>query len=222
MDKGLAKNILIALLVSLTAFSIYKYVTSLREKYELLNTLNQVKNQLAVLEQEKQNLSQELEKAVKLQQEFSDESLELKDYLRASKQRIGKLFTQISLVQKKSEDLESQFSILKTENTTLSDQVTQITKERDGLKTKLSSVTELKKAIRELKKQVYKVRAEIQQTTNVQKIIEGNRGYLMKDGKLTYPTQLKVEVIPAPAKEPAKEPEGPPKEPQEPAKEPVK
>lgn len=50
---------------------------------------------------------------------------------------------------------------------------------------KLSSVDELKKAIRELKR-----RAKI----------EGNRGFLIKDGQLTTPAKVKIEVIPAPRK----------------------
>lgn len=34
-----------------------------------------------------------------------------------------------------------------------------------------------------------------------ERIIEGNRGYLLKDGKFTLPSRVRIEVVPAPEKE---------------------
>ena len=52
--------ILVALLCGITIFSVFKYVATLTEKYDLANTLDQIKQQVAILENEKQNLLQTL------------------------------------------------------------------------------------------------------------------------------------------------------------------
>jgi hypothetical protein len=53
----------------------------------------------------------------------------------------------------------------------------------------------LKKAIRDLKKQMRKV---THKATKTKTIIEGNRGFLIKDGKPTSIAKIKIEVIPVP------------------------
>ncbi len=130
--------------------------------------------------------------------------------MQANSNRLTKLFKDSRDTQKAIEQLNSQFFTLKTENTTLTEQTdklklkfSQVSKENEDLKMKLGSVMELRKAIKELKRQVRKVGIEIKQKTQTEKIVEGNRGFLIKDGQLTYlnPTKVKIEVIPAPQKE---------------------
>ena len=103
--------------------------------------------------------------------------------------------------------------ILKTENTALEDKnkalankvdklkakLRQVSQENESLKAKLSSIAELKKVLRELKRQVRKVSKvsiETKQKGQSEKIIEGNRGYLIKDGKAIYPGKLRIEIVP--------------------------
>lgn len=203
MNKGLFKNIFIVLLISITIFSVFKYGSSLKEKYALLNTLNQIKEQVTTLENDKQGLLEKLGEEKELNAQLNGEVSEIKDYLRASKERLAKLFADYGQAQKTIEDLNSKFSILKSENTALRDekekldtQLTQVSQEKNSLKAKLSSITELKKRIKELKRQgregltAHKPKAR--------KIIEGNRGFLIKNGKPTYPAKIKIEVIPVP------------------------
>lgn len=191
------KIILVALLCGITIFSIFKYVSALKEKYELLSTINQIKQQVAFLENEKRNLLQTLEKEKQLQQQLNGEVSELKDYLKASKVRMSKLFAG----QKKIEDLTSQISALKAENKALVEEKARVSQETEGLQAKLNSVTELKKAIRELKKQMHKVGAEIKKKADTSQITEGNRGFVIKDGKSTCATKVKIDVRPASSKE---------------------
>ncbi len=202
MNKGLFKNIFIVLLISITIFSVFKYGSSLKEKYALLNTLNQIKEQVTTLENDKQGLLEKLGEEKELNAQLNGEVSEIKDYLRASKERLAKLFADYGQAQKTIEDLNSKFSILKSENTALRDekekldtQLTQVSQEKNSLKAKLSSITELKKRIRELKRQMRRVTAH---KPKARKIIEGNRGFLIKNGKPTYPAKIKIEVIPVP------------------------
>ncbi len=212
MEKAKPKYfriILVALLVGITIFSVFKYVYTLREKYELLSAINQIKTQLAALELQKQGLAQDLDKEKQLNQQVAQENSGLKDSLKEKEDKIAQLATDVAYAQKMAEDLNSQVSILKAENMAVRDQnagltakLDELSREKDALAIRLSSVAELKKAIRELKKQVRKVRSKIKyKETADERVFEGNRGFLVKNGKPTYPTKVKIEVKPLPSNE---------------------
>ena len=76
---------------------------------------------------------------------------------------------------------------------------TQVSQENQALKARLSSVEELKKAIKEVKRQMRSSIVEIKQEkeTKTEAVIEGNRGFLLKEGKIIYPAKVKIEVVPA-------------------------
>jgi len=197
-------NWIFVALIAITIFSAYKYVSALKEKYELLNTLNEIKQQVQVLENDKQNLSRELDKERQLADKLTDQNSGLKENLRASIARLTKLFVDTEKAQKSLDDLQAQFSLLRAENSALKDQYTQVSSENETLKAKLGSAAELKKALREFRKQIGKVGKEIKQKTQG-KPVDGNRGFIIKDGQPTISPNkvIKIEVTPAPA--PAKE-----------------
>jgi predicted Ser/Thr protein kinase len=202
MNKPLVKNILILLLLATTIFCVFKYILALKERDELSNTLNQVKEEAATLKKEKQNLLQTLEKQKELQEKLVQQNSILKASLEASRIRLTKLFKDVFGKQRSIEELNSQFSIARAENKALMEkgdelknELTLVSQVNEGMKTKLSSIAELKKAIRELKKQPRKVSPR--QRKPKEKIIEGNRGFLVKDGKIVYPAKVRIEVIPA-------------------------
>jgi len=162
MNKGVFKNILIILLLIITAFSMIKYLGELKLRHRLQDSLIKAQDEIAVLTQEKQNLLQELRKGKKL-----------KDYLRASKNRIKRFFHDKAISEVIFEEANVKFGILKAEN--------------NLLKPKLNSIVELRKAIRELKARKRKTPALA---------TEGNLGFLIKDGKSTNPGKVKIEVVP--------------------------
>lgn len=202
MNLKQAKNykiILVFLLVGITIFSVFKYLVTLKEKYDLVENLNQVKGQVASLEQAIEK-EKELEKAV------TQENLTLKDELKANTDKLTQLDVDLQNFQKTIEQLTSQIALSKAENTALREEkdkliqnLTQISQERDTLKERLSSIPELKKAIKEIKIQMRKAKVAIGEIVKKRTVIEGNRGFLVKDGKTTFPiTKIKIEVMPAP------------------------
>jgi len=202
MKVRLAKNyqiILTVFLVGITIFSFLKYFMTLKEKYALLNNLNQVKGQVASLEQA-------IDKEKELQKALSQENLTLKDELKANTDKLTQLDLDLRNSQRTIERLTSQIALSKAENTALRDEkdkltfeLAQISQERDTLKTKLSSVPELKKAIKEVKIQIRQAKLMMREITKKRRIIEGNHGFLVKNGESTYPiTKIKIEVMPAP------------------------
>jgi chromosome segregation ATPase len=207
MKKEHIKNIFIVFLLGLAAFSVFKYVDSLREKYELMNALGETKDEVTVLTGEKQVLTAELERGKQLQEQLSQENTSLKESLKVNEERLAQLDSDFARAQGLIEQMNEKFSLLKAENRALNDrkdklstQLSQVTQENDNLKVKISSVKELKKAMRELKRQARKVSVAIKEKVrSVRKITEGNRGYLVKNGQINSAPRVKIEVVPAPA-----------------------
>jgi len=202
MNLRQAKNykiILTVLLVGITIFSVFKYVAALKEKYDLLKNLNQVKGQVAVLKQA-------IEKERELQKALSQENLTLKDELKTNTDKLTQLDVDLQNSQKTIEQLTSQIALSQAENTALREEkdkltleLAQISQGRDTLKARLSSVPELKKTIKEVKVQIRKTKVMMREITKKRRVIEGNCGFLIKNGKTTFPiTKIKIEVIPVP------------------------
>lgn len=191
MNKETVKNIALILLLSITAFSMVRYVSELKARYRLSDSLAQAQGEIAILTQEKQNLLQELEKEKGLKERLALKNANLKAYLRAGKNRIARLFLDSSRIQNNLEDVSARLSILKVENSVIIDSRKRVYLENEELKAKLGSVVELKKAIRELKARKKKRRAAVLKT-------KGNQGYLIKEGQSTSPDKIKIEVFSAP------------------------
>ena len=202
MNLRQAKNykiILTALLVGITIFSVFKYVAALKEKYDLLKNLNQVKGQVAALEQA-------IEKEKELQKAIAQENSTLKDELKTNTDKLTQLDVDLQNSQKTIEQLTSQIALSQAENTALREEkdkltleLAQISQERDTLKARLSSIPELKKTIKEIKLQIRKTKVMMREITEKRRVIEGNCGFLIKNGKTTFPiTKIKIEVMPVP------------------------
>lgn len=199
--SAVAKNyklILVVLFVGVAIYITYKYMAMLKEKYALQETVSGVKAQLVLLENEKQNLLREIEKEKKAQQKLMQQKFTLQEYLKASRNRLNKLFADYAQVQETAADLSSQMSLLKIENTSLAESKEKSSRENENLKAKLSSVSELKKAIRELKSERYKVGRETKKRVWREEACDGNRGFLIKEGRPVHPAKVKIEVSPAP------------------------
>ena len=210
MDKGSLKTlklILLAFLIGVTIFSLFKYLASLKERYELLNTLELKKNQAVALEQEKHNLLLDLEKEKNQRQEISLRHTELNQKLQLNEEKLAKLKVGIRLASEKIKQLSYNASMLKAENMALREeeaglkaQLIQINQENNNLKARIGSAAELKKALKELKIQMGKVRRQIKDKGKAKKITEGNHGFLVKNGQPTHLTTVTIEVNPAAVK----------------------
>ncbi|MFZ2602649.1 MAG: hypothetical protein WAX79_01445 [Candidatus Omnitrophota bacterium] len=191
------KSLIILLLTGITIFSVYKYVVSLKDNLGLAKQLNQIKEQAFVLEQEKQNLLESLEKEKAWGKKLEHEGYGLKNSLRAKEEKVQDLINDFSQTQKVIDDLGVQISSLKTEKEQLKADLSKVSRENENFRSKLSSIEELKKAMLELKEQVTKVKKEVRQKINIEKLSEGNRGFVIRDGKPTFSAKVRIEVNPA-------------------------
>ena len=186
---GILTFFIIAFLVGAAIFCVLKYIFYLKEENW-------------DLENDKQALTEILKKERELEEKLIQEKAAVKADLQASQERLAKLATDFQQVQNFVEQLNSENTALKTENDNLKDEqyslnnkLIQMTQENDSFKARLGSLVELKKAIRELKQKMRsKTHGEIKEKTQPERIREGNRGYLIKSGKTTYPSKAKIEV----------------------------
>ena len=185
------------LLIGIAAFSAYEYVIVLKEKNDLMSQLAEKRVMINALENEKQKLLTSLEKEKSQGQKLAQEKAELIVNLKASRHRLSKLFSGFSQNQKTFDALNTKISLLKSENAVLIEQKNKLAHDNEALETKLNSLVELKKAIRELKKQARRVGIQMIQQAQSEKTFEGNQGYIVKDGKPTLPKKVKIEVTPA-------------------------
>ena len=187
MNKEVAKNLVLILLLGITIFSMVRYASELKAKFRLQDTLTQAQGEVASLPQEKQNLLQELGKEKELNEQLAAKNVNFKAHLKASKVRMNRSFRDNFKIQNEFEDISAKFAILKAENRALIDRHKRNYIENEQFKFKLSSVVELKKAIRELRAKRFKA-PDIE--------IKGNQGFLFRDGQSTQ-EKIKIEVIPA-------------------------
>ena len=178
------KNIVLVLFLGITVFSMVKYRIELKARYALQEELSKAQDQITVLANEKQNLLQDLKKEQELKEQLGQKNTALKDNLRASVKRISRLFNDSGKAQAELEEVEGRLSILKAENRALIEGRKKIQTENEQFKIRLGSISELKQVIRDLKEK---------RRNNSDLALEGNRGFLLKDGRST----VKIEVIPA-------------------------
>lgn len=187
------KNIALILLLGVTIFSMVRYVSELNARYRLQDNLVQLQSQAAIMAQEKQNLLQQIKKEKEIQEELALRNAALKENLKASKNRITRFFQEEAKVKDELEESQSRLAILKAENRALIDSHKRLYTENEEFKYKLSTLDQLKKAIKELRTRKRK---------NVKVPVQGNQGFMIKDGQSTAVEKIKIEVIPASYKSP--------------------
>ncbi|MDD5730091.1 MAG: hypothetical protein PHN57_03070 [Candidatus Omnitrophica bacterium] len=194
--------ILIAFLLGLSIFSVYKYIVSVTEKNELMATLEQIKQEVTLLETARQNLLVSLDKERESNGKLTEENSTLKDNLKANEEKMSQLEADLSQTIKRVDELNNQLTSLKEDKETLTLKLSQVSQENESLQARFNSIDELKKAIRDLKKNrrgVHKAaltQAKIPQQPAKEKAGSGNRGFLVKNGKSTFYSKIRIEVEP--------------------------
>lgn len=142
------KNILFIVFLFVSLACALVFVSLLKQKYDLIISINQLEVQVKALEEENQSLLQMGQQDKKKAQQLLQQNLELKNGLRS--------------LREKSESLIEEKYLLEEKKT-----------EEQGLR--VDSSAEIRKALKELKKQIRKLSVEIEDKTT-----EGNRGFLIK------------------------------------------
>ncbi len=196
------KAIIIAVLVGITVFCVYKYIASVSENNSLSVSIRQLNIDVQALEDEKNGLVKDLGREKEINSALNQDITGLKDNLAQSKERMVQLETDFQVSQKAIEGLNSEFSLVKAENTALRDQVqglqldiSQAKAEKEQMQVQLSSIAELKKAIKELRQKTRLAKKQVQDRIEIkEKIVLGNNGFVVKNGKSTLSGTIKIKV----------------------------
>ncbi len=192
-------TLLVLLMAGITIFSVYKYARSFNEKYKLTQSLKQTQSRLDETLQEKQNLLETLEKEKAAARKLEEENAKMLRNIKAGAKRLDKLFRDYARMEDSVEKVNAQLAGLQKEKEELNSQLKQATQERDDLQAKLTSISGLKKALRELRWQARKVGFQMKDAADSQGSdnLPGNQGFIVRDGKPTYPAKVKIDVSPA-------------------------
>lgn len=218
------KVIIIVFLLGVSIFSVSSYISMIREKRALSESLEIAQAQVVSLANENQKVLQSLEKEKKISQGLSDKNALYRSTLRAGKKRMDALFVEENKAKEELGLLKAENAAVRAEDERLRADLVELTNEKEELSARFNSVSELKKAISELKKQNRRMKPLIKKEVPVAKraaapvkpetpqeikpsiqketskkeiIIEGNRGYVIKDGKPVPISSIKIEVNPA-------------------------
>jgi uncharacterized protein (DUF3084 family) len=200
------KTIIIAVLAGVTAFSVYKYIVSVNENNILAVNIRQLNEDVRGLENEKNGLTKDLEREKEINTALTQDNAGLKENLTQNMVQLTQLEADFQASRKVLENLNSEFSLVKAENSALRDQVqglqmeiSQAKVDKEEMQLRLSSIEELKKAIKELRQKARQVKRHVdQRIVAKEKIAAGNNGFLVKDGKSMLIGTIKIEVEPLP------------------------
>ncbi len=154
---------------------------TLRQEAE--SALEVKQQEVETLAHEKQALGDELEQ-VRVSLAQSGEELE------AAKERLTALETY-------NLNLAKDVALLTQTKATLESQVKEIAQERQRLEERLHSLTELRKAIREVKHEMHAKKVTERRKQDQEDLETGNRGYLVFQQQSTLGSRVKIQVLPA-------------------------
>jgi hypothetical protein len=159
--------------------------------------------QAVQIQEQRARAMKNLETEYAKQKALEDDKTALQGQLRVSQEALQKMQADLKAAQETLDDLSSRLSVAKAENIELNRKLGEFKQEaesstqaKEALQARLNSLVELKKAIRELRRKLSKARPEIANRIRQDRIIIGNGGYMIKDGKPTYPARVKIEVVP--------------------------
>ena len=203
--------VVIAFLLGASLFGIYKSLELLKKNGDLSRTVEGLKLSLvttqAFLNETKESLRESQINNAKLEGEMND----LNSKLAEKEKAVQEYRRNISELSRKLAEAAEVNESLAVKNKEAGDQLIRLEFENGEMKKKLSSVQELRKAIKELKIKMREAKknkrpahAEKKQVLTLPKeiteaVLRGNQGYFVKDGKSTFEA-VDIKVLPAESK----------------------
>ena len=173
--------LLIILAVAALA-SLWRTVTVERQKGEVTAAYQQAQQLAAQLSDERDHLSKELSEAQQTMEGQAGELGNLKQELTGLQERLDTTVTQLT-------SLQHEHQLLRQQNTSLDTQLTSVTLEKEQLAAKLSSLNELRLAIRDVKRKIrderwaaWRAHIDAARQADRAELASGNRGYLVRNG----------------------------------------
>jgi len=202
-----------ALLLGVSLFGSYKTWDLLKKNTGLEISLDEMTGKLSVAQTSLKKAEQDLSESYLANDKLEGEVVTLRTSLSSRERQVNEQVAQISLLTSKVKETSQVSVSLLDQHNQLSVRLMRLELENAEMKGKLSSVQELKKAIREIKAQKKVQAAEATAKTTVpaekkrlfgrsraedtsQASAAGNEGFFVKDGKSTFQEMVKIHVTP--------------------------
>ena len=180
--------------IALLAASLWRTASVQREKTRIADTYAQAQQMLRQLEEERARLNEELGEDRQTIETQATDMAGLRGELQGMQDRLSQTATELAALQREHEQLRQQHASLST-------QLDAVMVEKQQLEAKLSSLRELKLAIRDVKRKMWaqrwvawRARAEAQRTADQERLAMGNRGFVILSGRPTLGAASKLQV----------------------------
>ncbi|MBI2103963.1 MAG: hypothetical protein HYT90_00075 [Candidatus Omnitrophica bacterium] len=178
-------RVVLVVLGILLAASLWRTTAAERQRLQVAKTYEEAQQLIQQLTAEREQLSSELGTARQTTETQAGNVQSLQVELVAVQERLRETTDQIA-------SLQREHAKLRQENTSLTAQLEQAASEKQALEAKLSSLKELRLAIRDVKQKMWaerwanwRARAQRQRERDEAQLASGNRGYVVKQGKST-------------------------------------
>jgi len=188
--------LVIGLLV-IVAGSLWRTVSVEQEKGRLAEEYTKAQQLVNELSQERAHLNQELVNTRQAVESQTGDIANLQQELKAVQDHLDRTLGEIA-------SLQQEHAKLRSDNASLSTQLASLQLEKQQLEARLSSLKELKLAIRDVKRKMWerrwaswRERIEAQKRADQQALASGNRGFVVRNGASTLGTtpQMHVHVL---------------------------
>lgn len=190
-------RIVLVVLAVIAAASVWRTASTEQQRRQLSSAYGEAQQLLDEVNRERDRLNSELSQARQTVEGQAGDMANLKEELSAVQGKLQETLAQITSLQREQ-------AALRQQNASLSTRLSAATEERAQLDARLSNIKELKLAIRDVRRKVWQQRfaawrARIEQLRHQDedRLVSGNRGYLVRDGKSTAgpATRLQVHVL---------------------------
>ena len=178
-------RIVVLVLALLVAVSLWRAIAVEHEKRQVTEAYQRAHQLVTQLAQERDHLNQELVGANHTVEAQAGDLKNLQQELKSVQQRLDETTAEIASLQREHQMLRQEHSVLTTELGT-------VKTEKQQLEAKLSSLKELRLAIRDVKQKMsterwaaWRANVERLKREDQERLASGNRGYLVREGTST-------------------------------------
>ncbi|MGE5279164.1 MAG: hypothetical protein ACM3L6_00260 [Deltaproteobacteria bacterium] len=209
--KSAFTGVLVLLLAGGAVFGVVKSLDLLNKNADLGYSLSLLDTRIEEMRSTVADVQERLRESGVLNEQLTNEVAGLKTTLAEKEKKIGQYHQYAVLLKKKMSDVAAVNDTLSQDMREMRDLLTRVHLENEEMRQKLSSVKELRLAIRELQRRPEPRRAQPRRVparraaaprTAPQRreaeAVMGNEGFLLRDGASTFFGKVNIQVRPAP------------------------
>ena len=194
MAQSRTRILLLACLTLLVGASLWRTIAVEREKRQLAEAYARAHQLVAQLAEERNHLSDEFASASHAVEMQAGDLQNIQHELKSVQQRLNETMIEIASLQREHE-------MMRQENAALTTELDSTKTEKQRLEAKLSSLKELRLAMRDVTRKMrterwlaWRANVERMKDEDRERLASGNRGYLVRDGASTMAASPRLHV----------------------------